>query len=476
MSASDIIGREREKKLLEECYNSGESELVVVYGRRRVGKTYLIQTYFGDQFTFTLTGVYDKPRNVQLSNFAMSLEEYSGQRRPVPTNWSEAFVQLKELLKTKPAEERQVVFLDEMPWLDTQKSDFLSAFECFWNGWGSTRKNIMLIVCGSATTWITDKILSDKGGLFNRATRRIYLQPFTLHETEQYLLSKGIRWSRYDIAESYMIMGGLPFYLKQMSATMTLSANIDNIFFRSNALLANEYEHLYNTLFKKARDYTTVVEALSSKAYGLTRGEIIAETKMADNGALTKILTDLINSNLVIAYSYYASAKRGTIYQLTDAYTLFYFRFIRGNYGHDEHYWSNTLDNPRRNSWRGYAFEMVCKTHVRQIRHRIGIEGVLCETSSWYSREENPRGAQIDLVIDRRDRVINLCEMKYSVSEFVIDKDYDMVLRNKIEAFRRGTKSRKALQLTMITTYGVRQNMYSGIVSSEVVLDDLFEP
>lgn len=476
MDVKDIIGRGREIELLDQCYASKEPELVVVYGRRRVGKTYLIRKYFNDKFDFALTGVYEKPKSVQLSNFAMALEEHSRKQQPVPQNWMSAFSQLKDYLKTKAKQKRIVVFIDEMPWLDTQKSDFLTAFEWFWNGWGSTQNNLMMIVCGSATTWITDKLLSNKGGLFNRATRRMYLLPFSLNETELYLKSKNINWSRYDITECYMAMGGIPFYLKQLSPDLTYTRNIDNVFFRKNALLADEFTHLYSTLFKNSSNYISIVEALSSKMSGLTRNEIIAETKLPDNGGLTKMLDDLINSNLVTAYNYYGSTKHNILYQLSDAYTLFYFRFIKQHYGKDEHFWSNTLDNPQRTAWAGLAFEQVCKTHIQQIRRQIGISAVLCECSSWFSRKTEGRNAQIDLLIDRRDRVINVCEIKFSMAPFTISKDYDMALRNKIETFRQESKTRKALHLTMITTYGVKQNMYSGIVQSQVTMDDLFAP
>lgn len=482
MEFSKIIGRREEIKEINRSYHSKEAEFVIVYGRRRVGKTFLIREFFHDTFDFQLTGIYDKPKELQLANFAAALQEHSNQVQSIPQSWFEAFGQLKTYLKGFQKEEKKVVFIDEMPWLDTRQSDFLTAFEWFWNGWGASQDDLMLIVCGSATTWITDKLLANKGGLFNRATCRIYLHPFTLNETEQYLLSRGIRWSRYDIAECYMIMGGIPFYLKQLTPDLTYTHNIDNLFFRNKAKLWDEFPHLYQTLFSNAETYIQIVEALAAKQMGLTRSELVENTRLPDNGKLTKMLNDLANCDFVRPYNYYGNKKKDTTYQLSDYYTLFYLRFLKDHYGNDEHFWTNTLDNPSRRAWAGYAFEQVCKDHIRQIKKRIGIGAVLSEQSSWYSRENRDttnhnkhRGAQIDMLIDRRDRVINVCEMKFTLSEFLIDKDYDMCLRNKLETFRRESKTKKALHLTFVTTYGVKRNMYSGLVQSEVILDDLFE-
>lgn len=476
MNSNEIIGREYEKRLLQERYDSGEAELVIVYGRRRVGKTFLVKKYFENQLDFYLTGVFNCSRQVQLGNFAMALEEYSGDSVSVPTDWTSAFMQLKRFLKSKPQDQRQLVFIDEMPWLATAKSDFLTAFEMFWNGWGATQNNLMLIVCGSATTWITDKLLSNKGGLFNRCTLRLCLSPFTLGETEQYLVSKNINMSRHDIAECYMIMGGIPFYLKQMSSTMPYNANIDNIFFKKNALLQNEFNSLYNTLFSNADTYIRIVEALSVKNMGLTRKEIVQVSKLSDNGVLTKMLDDLIASGLVVAYNYWGSHKKNTLFQICDFFTLFYFRFIKNQPGHDENFWTKTIDNPSRRTWAGLSFEMLCKCHIAQIKRKIGISAVLADTSVWFRRgDDSEPGCQIDLLINRRDHVINVCECKFSMGEYVIDRKYEADIMHKLDSFRKDSKTKSAIHFTMITTYGLARNSHSSIVQSQVSLDDLFE-
>lgn len=472
-----IIGRKYEFELLQQSMLSEESELIVVYGRRRVGKTFLVNQFFKNEYTFKLTGVYNKPTNVQLERFASQMEEYSGTPCDTPADWYKAFDLLKKLLKNANGTEKKVVFIDEMPWLDTEGSDFVAAFEHFWNGWASAEGNIIMVACGSATSWMTDKLLGNQGGLFNRSATRMFVRPFTLNETEQYLQSRGVEWTRYDIAECYMIMGGIPFYLKQINPNWTFSQNIDNIFFREKGLLWDEFDHLYATLFKQPDNHIAVVEALSKKRMGLTRKEIIQATKLHDNGNLTTVLKNLVNNELIRPYKFFGKEKQDTIYQLADFYSMFYFSYIKDNYGTDSHFWTNSIDNPSRRSWAGYTFEQLCLYHLDQIKRSIGISGVQCSVSAWFPKapDSNERGAQIDLLIDRRDRIINICEMKFSINEFTIDKEYDEKLRNKIEAFRAETGTRKALQLTMVTTYGVKRNMYRNKVQSEVLLDDLFE-
>jgi hypothetical protein len=473
----EIIGRSAEKRRLEALYNSKSSEFLVVYGRRRVGKTYLIRQHFEDRFTFITTGMYKKPQEVQLTQFAMAISEYFEMDMPSFNTWLEAFAMLKKCLQTSKSN-RKVVFIDEISWFDTTGSDFIGALEWFWNGWAASQSDIFLITCGSATSWITDNLLADKGGLFNRVTCQMYLLPFTLHETEQYLQSQGINWSRYDITECYMALGGIPYYLKQLDAQLSYTANIDELFFKKNGRLKDEFDHLYKTLFENSAYYIKLVEVLSGKTIGLTRDEISVAAKVGNNGLLSKALRNLVNCNIIRGYNYYGKAKNGIVYQLSDYFTMFYFAFIKQHYGRDEHFWTLTIDHPARRTWAGNMFEQVCKDHIAQIKRTIGIFGVVSEQSTWYVKPEKgstTRGAQIDLLISRRDRVINVCEMKFSQNEYVIDADYEMNLRNKLGAFRDATKTHDALNITMITTYGVKANSHSSIVQSQITLDDLFQ-
>ncbi len=470
-----IVGRHRELRRFKEILSAKTSQLVIVYGRRRIGKTFLINQFFAGRFDFKLTGRYEQPIELQLLKFTEELNRQSGKEHEIPKDWDKAFFLLREHLSSLPKDEKHVVFFDEMPWLDTQKSGFLPAFEWFWNDWGSAQNNLICIVCGSATAWMIDNIAENKGGLFNRQTCRMYLEPFTLAETEEYLRTQGFTWSRYHIAECYMILGGIPYYLSLLQKRLSFNANIDNLFFRKRAELWDEFDHLYKTLFSQSGHYIKVVETLNTKRMGMTRSEIAASTKLPDTNQLTKILRNLTDSGFVRAYQFFGKKKHGLFYQLADFYTLFYLRFVKENYGKDEHFWSNMIENPSRRAWAGLTFEQLCKDHSKQIKRALGISGVLSEESAWFTQaNEEHSGAQIDMIIDRRDQVITICEMKFSLNEYAIDKDYDHELRNKIDTFQRVTKTKKSLQLAFVTTFGLQQNMYSGLVQSQVTMDDLF--
>ena len=473
-----IIGRETECKRLDKCMQAKTAQLVVVYGRRRIGKTYLVNHYFKDNIVFKVTGAYGQSKEIQLRNFSDELNRRSKKKRAIPKDWFEAFNNLREYIEELSSKKKLVFFIDEMPWLDNHKSKFLAAFEYFWNDYGTSKNNLIFVICGSATSWMVDNIANNKGGLFNRQTCRIYLEPFTLKQTKEFLLDQGISWSDYDIAECYMIMGGIPYYLSLLDASLSYVLNIDNLFFRKKAELWDEFDHLYQTLFKNSDKYIQIMKCLSEKRSGYTRKEISEKCEIEANGKLTKILDDLVNSGFVKASSFYGKKKKETLYESADYYTNFYFRFLKDNHGKDEHYWSKAIDNPSRKSWAGFTFEQLCKDHIEQIKTKLGISGVLTEEYIWYTKtneELGMCGAQIDLLIERRDRIINLCEIKFSTREFVIDKDYDLKLRNKMEAFRLATKTNYGLQLTMITTYGVKENKYSSIVGSQVTLADLFK-
>ncbi len=467
--ADIIIGRKTEQEILRQRVESKNAELIVIYGRRRVGKTYLVRQYFNDTFGFYFTGIYQGTKKEQLSEFNRQLAYYSGRKWPVAKDWFDAFAQIREYLETFEGDNPIVVFLDELPWMDTHKSRFVKAFEYFWNSWGATNNRLKLIVCGSATTWMRENVLSDKGGLYNRATRSIYLAPFSLYETEQYLLSRGIHWSRYQIAECYMILGGTPLYLQLLERNLSFTQNVDHLFFIQNAPLAREYDFLFRSLFNEVVLHRQIVETLAGKAMGMTRTEMIAAAKMEDGGTLTKALCTLCDCDFIRQYTAFGKSERGTIYQLTDLFSLFHLRYVKGYRGQDENHWQNMIDSPSRRAWSGYAFEQLCLHHIRQIKQKLSIAGVQSDVCGWKGE-----GGQIDLLIDRRDQTINLCEMKFSQGEFEITKQYDEHLRERTESFRIATKTRKALHQTFVTTYGVKQNMYSGIVQSEVRLDDLF--
>lgn len=469
-----IIGRKEEQQILHSAVQSENSEFVAVYGRRRVGKTYLIRETFGYKFTFQHTGLAKGNTKEQLFSFAISLRDAGYDDCPIPKSWLEAFSLLSAYLKNS-TDEKKIVFLDELPWMDTPRSNFISAFEHFWNGWASARKDIILIICGSATSWIINKVINDHGGLHNRVTKQIALQPFTLKECEMFAKSKGLEMSRYQLAECYMVLGGIPYYWSLLEKGLSLAQNIDKIIFAKNGKLSNEFNKLYASLFKSPEQYIDIVTALGKKKVGMTREEIIAATDKYSNGALSKVLDELEYCGFIRKYNGFDKKSKQAIYQLIDNYTLFYFKFIQQNENNDEHFWSASIDSAMHRAWSGLAFERLCMAHTQQIKAALGIAGVLSNVYSWRKEaDEMSDGAQIDLLIDRKDQVINLCEMKYSLSEYIIDAEYEQKLRNKKSAFINATNTRKAVHLTMVTTFGIKTNAHSGIVQNEITLEDLF--
>jgi AAA+ ATPase superfamily predicted ATPase len=467
-----ITGRIKEQKRLWELYCSGKPEFVAVYGRRRVGKTFLIRSLFSNDFLFDLAGLANASTREQLVNFTLSLNRASGGQSKPAQNWLMAFEQLIALLE-RSQKERKLIFIDEISWLDTSRSGFITALEHFWNGWACSHPDVMLVVCGSATSWVMNKLINNQGGLHNRLTANIHLQPFTLSECELYFRSRLMEYSRYDIAECYMAMGGIPYYLSKMERGLSVAQNIDNLFFADNAELKNEFQNLYASLFKNAADCVKIVEALSLKAKGLTRHEIEDATKLTSGGGLTATLKNLEYCGFIRSYNTFGKRKYEQLYQLLDAYSLFYFKYLAKNEYNDAAFWTNSLNTPLHNAWTGYAFEMVALQHVGEIKKALGISGVQSAVSAWRSAQSKP-AAQIDLIINRKDGIIDICEIKFAKEEFVITESYEKNLRNKVSVFRAESNTRKAVHLLMLTTYGLAKNKYSGIVQKEIVLDDLF--
>lgn len=474
--AHTIVGREREIKQLEDIVDSNRAELVAIYGRRRIGKTFLVKEFFNNKFDFYATGIFEGKKADQLAAFCDPMRSKHKKSAPLPKTWMEAFMQLRDFL-AEIKKDRLIVFLDELPWFDTHTSQFLKAFEWFWNSWGATEDRLKLIVCGSATTWMTDKFISGKGGLYNRTTERIHLAPFTLHEAYMLLKNNGLDWEPGLVLEAYIYFGGVPLYLNMLKRTMSLDANVDNMFFRDDAPLKREYDFLMRSLFKNSDYYQRIIDAISKKNKGISRKEIAKSAKVSENGMLTKALKNLISCDFIRKYNSFGNKERNSLYQLTDLSILFYKRFVEKYNGMDEHFWSNSLDSPSRRAWTGIAFEQVCLLHVPQIKQALGIIGVQTEVCSWrYDGDEYTTGAQIDLLIVRRDRTINLCEMKYSDSEYEITSRYAKELRERKATFRNVTKTRNALHQTLVAPYGVKQNANAQVADQVVNLEHLFAP
>lgn len=478
--AQKIIGREAEIKELRELYTSNKPVFAVVYGRRRVGKTFLVRELFEDKFTFYHTGLSpiemsgDRLKEQQLSNFHSSLIRYGSHSTAIPQDWFAAFDTLITLLESKDNGKRQVIFIDELPWMDTPRSNFITALEHFWNGWGAGRTNLMLVVCGSATSWVSDKLLNNKGGLFDRTTDEIRLRPFTLGECARYYESEGIVMSKYDQLQCYMATGGIPYYISMLQKGKSLAQNIDRMFFASNGKLAFEFDRLYSSLFTNAEDCKKIVRLLAKSRQGYTRKDIVAMTKLPDGGGMSATLKALEVSDFITPYVKYGYPRRETYYRLTDFYSKFYLSFIDGKHTANPTFWQDNINTPELTAWRGFTFEALCFYHLPQIKQALGISGVQTEASPWKSRKEKD-GAQIDMVIDRADRIINLCEMKFTNADFCINAPVDKSLRNKISSFAEETKTKSSLHLTLVTTYGLKANEYSSRVQNVITMEELFK-
>ena len=470
-----IIGREEEVRELQSLLETNRSEFVAVYGRRRVGKTYLIRESFGYNFAFQHSGMQDVAMAEQLQEFKHSLLQAGMKKVGRLKNWSEAFFTLGQHLTTLP-KGKKVIFIDELPWLDTPNSKFVSALEHFWNGWASARKDILLVVCGSATSWIISKIVMNYGGLHNRLTRQIYLAPFTLRECEQYAKIRGLAMSRQNILETYMVIGGIPFYWDFMRKNLSWAQNIDRMFFQKNGTLRHEFNALYASLFRNPKDYINVIKTLETKKMGMTRNEIMSSMNTIQGGTLTKILKELEECDFIRSFSSIGKTKKETIYQLIDNFTLFYFKFLEKRNINDSNFWSQTLNKPIYNTWCGIAFERVCIWHLAQIKKALGISGIISNVYSWIYRpkDKEEKGVQIDMLIDRDDNMINLCEIKFSRSEYEINADYEQELQRKTDVFIRKLGTRKGVSTIMITANGLKRNSHSGDIQRSINLNDLF--
>lgn len=471
-----IIGRDNERQTLLSLLEKEESQFCVVYGRRRVGKTYLIREVFNYKFTFQHTGMAHIDKKGQLVAFRDSLRACGLSGCNTPKTWIEAFDLLKQLIEQAPSG-KKVIFIDELPWMDTAKSNMISALEAFWNGWATARteKDIVLIACGSATSWITKKLLKDKGGLRGRLTEKIKLNPFTLRECELYAEVAGLGMTRRDVLETYMILGGIPYYWSFLRRGYSVAQNIDELFFAENAKLADEFEALYAILFDRPEKYIKVIESLSKKKCGLTRNEILSATKLTDGGTFSTVLEELEQCGFIRHYVSMQSAEQGGLFQLIDNYTLFYYHCIKKNAFGDDHYWMHTSLSPDHNTWAGLAFERVCLQHASQIKDAMKISGMLTNVCSWRTAktDEHP-GVQVDLLFVRADNIINLFEIKYSKDEFSIDAKYANELETKLSTFRKVSGTKSAVHLVLLTTYGLAPTKYSHLPMLSLTMDCLF--
>lgn len=472
-----LVGRKEEQEILHTALASKEAELVAVFGRRRVGKTYLIRQTYQPHIAFELTGLQNSDTAGQLQNFTIQLHTFFKSRAPLktPSNWLEAFSILAGLLDRKPSKKKRVIFFDEVPWMAGHKSKFLMAFSWFWNSWAVTR-NIVVVICGSAASWMIQKIVKDRGGLHNRITKRIFLYPFTLKETESFLNSRNIFFNHYQIVQLYMAIGGVPHYLKEIKGDKSATQNINDICFSKNSLLRNEFPDLYPSLFSNAGNHIAVVRALAKSRQGLTRQAIVDKGKLPEGGNTSKVLEELEQSGFINSYYPFGKQKKDKLYRLTDEYSLFYLRFIERHKDEGRKTWNHLSQTQTAKAWAGYAFENACLKHLPQIKKALGIAGVYAQSSTFLQKGGgSEQGTQIDLVLDRNDQTINLFEIKFYHAEFVLTQTEANALRNLISVFEIKTGTKKRLLLTLITTFGIKHNKHSlGLIEQTLTMDDLF--
>lgn len=476
-----MIGRKKEVQELNDLYESGRAEFVAIYGRRRVGKTFLVDETFAGRITFRHTGLSPvdsrTDKNIlksQLRAFSESMVRQGLESPRCPEDWQDAFFLLSMALQKKDDGSRQLVFLDELPWMDTPRSCFISALEGFWNGWACHRHNFMLVVCGSANSWILDKLVNNHGGLYGRLTFQIKLSPLSLGECEEYYKSRGIEFSRYEIVHSYMIFGGIPYYMGYVNRQDSLAQNIDNLFFSRNACLRDEFERLFASVFDNPQRVRNIVVFLSKRNAGYTRNEIAEYLGISNGSSLSSVLSALVAGDFVLSYVPFGLSKRQVHYKLIDPFCLFYLKFVEGQDSLTEGFWMQNLTSQGVVSWRGFAFENVCFNHVPQIKRALGISGVKTTQSAWSKREDDKEGCQIDLLISRMDNIVNMCEVKFWNDMFCVNADYYRTIIHQQTLLEPYLKRGMEIRNTLITTFGLEKNKYSSVFSSVVTMDDLF--
>jgi len=474
----NFIGRKEELVLLEEEFNAPFSSFVAVYGRRRIGKTELINHFLADKpITFSVTGAYDVKLKSHLENFSNKLSLAFGCEEQMFKSWDKAFQALqREIEQLKlPSKSKISVFIDELPWLAEMKDNgFKGALSLFWNDFASKRDDIFLVVCGSATSWIIKHIIDDHGSLANRITAQIHLEVFSLKETKAFLEEQGHKGlSSKTIMDYYMVFGGVAHYLKLLKPKLSFVQNIQRLFFEKNGLLRTEYNRLFRTLFKNHKTHELIVEHLVASWSGETLNELGKKRGLSKGGVLSEALKELELSNLITRKHKYKQLKREVIYRVSDSFIYFFNRWVKKSAQVDflgnKNYFQNIYKSQSFKSWSGYAFENVCHLHIVEIKKALGIEGV--NTQSYYWQNEH---AQIDILLERADDIVNIIECKYYNEAFTIDKKYAKVLENKELEFQKTTAYQGSIQLVMLSSQGLKENVHSRELVSHDLNIDLF--
>ena len=479
-----MIGREKEINELENLYHKNSSTLLALYGRRRIGKTYLINHVFNNRLSFKHTGLSplekenltdDEFNAKQLEHFYNSLLDVNFKCDVIPKNWMQAMQYLKQYIKSLDQNKKQVIFIDELPWLDYPKSDFFLAFEGFWNNFGSCTDNLLCIICGSATSWMLNKIINNHGGLYGRVNYEMKLSPFTLLETEEYFLENEIVLPREEITKAYMAVGGIPYYLGYFEKGESLAQNINRLFFEKNAKLQNEFNRLFASVFNNYEQVKKIVILLSKSNNGYNRKQICERLNISDGGSLSEMLNSLIACDFLTKYYSAFASKRDVYYKLVDPFCIFYLKFVQNKVNLEPDLFKIAYSSPAVINFYGHAFENVCFNHTLQIKKALGIEGVVTEFLPFKSNYEDDINTQIDMIIIRNDRVINICEIKFKSINFIVDSEYYVKVCRRQELIETKIPKKYIIVNTLICSSKLAKNSYSGVFNKVITLDDLFK-
>lgn len=486
-SQGKIVGRVREQELLRELFSSKKAEFIAVYGRRRVGKTYLIKNFVDalPATFFHVTGLRKGSLKDQLGEFAKQIGAtfYQGPSLIPRSSWMDAFEDLTQAMSRAPKDKKIVLFFDELPWMATPRSKLITALELYWNRYWVFDSRIKLIICGSSTSWIIEKIINNKGGLHNRVTRTMQLKPFSLYETESFLKEHQIHLTKRQILDLYTAFGGIPLYWSFIRKGCSAHQCIDELCFQSDGPLVKEFERLFDALFEDAKPYVELIRIIAQYRYGIGQAELIAKSKLPDGGSTVHKLCQLEEAGFITSLVPYGKKDKGVYYVIDDEYSLFYLYWIEpnlrmiGKKALNKGFWLSQSQQPAWKVWAGLSFEATCYKHIDQIRKALKIDPG-ARAGTWRHAPKDSRidkGAQIDLLFDRLDGAITLCEIKRVDKPFKIDKSYAQELLNKMEVFRTQTKTDKQLFFCMITTMGLKPTMYSEeIIAKQATLEDLF--
>lgn len=475
-----LIGRKKEIQELEKAYRSGQFEFIALYGRRRVGKTYLVSQVFEDRISFRhAASPNDEERQDEKGLLKMQLEVFYGsllaqglKESKKPNSWVEAFLLLIRLFEGKDPAERWVIFLDEFPWMDTKRSNFIEAFSWFLNFWAANQKNLMIIAAGSSTSWMLNNLIHSTGGLYNRVTNPIRLSPFRLQETEQFFREKGFDLSRYSIARIQMAFGGIPYYLNFLDRGEGLSRFVDRMLFEKGAKLGLEYDTLFRSSFEKGDLARKIAEYLGKRSSGYTRKEIVEGLKISDGKAVKDALDALQEGDFVLEYVPYKEAQNKKRYRLIDPFCIFYLHFVAGKRSLDPSFFADSVEP---NSWIGAAFENLCAAHLEQIKRALVISKLSSiEFSLVFPKEEDKKGAQVDLVLVRKDRIVNLCEMKFYGKPYVQTEKEHHSLTNRVARLKETLPATYSIAPVLITVFEPSSGGYPDDYVQVLTLDDLF--